>query len=84
MWVGDGQEITEDGAVVGDLIDTSRDSYWQSGWFAAFRSWKKLIVKYLNAQHVFEETGDEGALKTVYNTGFAAPYLEMALSGSKV
>ncbi len=78
LWVGEGQEIHEDGSIEGDLIDSNTASYWQSGWFAAFETWENLVYEYLNALATFEKTGSEGELKKVVNTGFAAPYLDMA------
>ncbi len=77
-WVHSGERIHPDGTKTGERIKSKRVSYWQSGWFAGFRPWEKLVSRYLDALQAYEENGDEGALQAVYNTGFAAPYLEMA------
>lgn len=77
-WVGEGQTIDSKGVVHGELLDTDTSSYWQSGWFAGFVSWENLIVQYIDAHREFELTTNEARLQAVYNTGFAAPYLENA------
>jgi len=78
VWVGEGQTVTSEGVVEGELLATDTASYWQSGWFAAFVSWEGLIIQWIDAYGEFEATGDEARLRAVYNTGFAAPYLEHA------
>jgi len=78
VWVGDGQEVDTDGVVHGELIHSTMASYWLVGWFAAFISWRQILVEYVDALSDYELTGNEDRLKTVYNTTFSAPYLEYA------
>ena len=75
VWVGDGQSIDANGEIHGEKIRSTRASFWQVGVFAAFRSWRSLITKYLRAYDNYERTGDEEELKNVYNQNFAAPYI---------
>jgi len=77
-WVGEGQEIDSDGVVHGEMLPTTSSSYWQSGWFASFISWKQILIEYLDAKAEYDLTGNEDRLKSVYNTSLAAPYLEYA------
>jgi len=77
-WVGDGQTITSDGKVHGELLGSTTSSYWLSGIFAAFQSWQNLVLEWIDAHEEFKLTGDEARLKVVMNTSFGAPYLEVA------
>jgi phage terminase large subunit GpA-like protein len=49
-------------------------SYWMKSPPAYFTTWKELVLRYLQAERHFEETGDEGTLKTFTNLDLGLPY----------
>ena len=78
VWLREGQTISPDGVITGEGLKSKRASFWISGWFATFTTWEVLALTYIRALETFELSGDEKALKNVYNQGFAAPYIEQA------
>ncbi len=66
IWLGEGQQIKK-GKVSGDLILSDTDSYWFRGVMACFQTWSSQVVDQLNAQKIFDESGDETQLKTAAN-----------------
>jgi phage terminase large subunit GpA-like protein len=49
-------------------------SFWLKSPPAFFTSWREVVLKYLQAERHFNETSDEGALKTVFNLDLGLPY----------
>lgn len=83
VWLKDGQKITSNGLITGDVTFNSIASFWLSGWFAAFQSWRSIVNNYLKAIDHFERTGDEEPLKATFNIDQGAPYLNRALKNAR-
>jgi phage terminase large subunit GpA-like protein len=77
-WVKDGQAISAAGMIIGTAMRTLIASFWLRGVAAAFVTWKKLIVMYLDACDDFERTGTEESLKKFYNNDLGEPYYPRA------
>lgn len=73
-WVKDGEAIDARGMKFGEGIRTLIASFWLRGVAAAFVSWRKLVVLYLDAVDDFERTGTEESLKKFYNNDLGEPY----------
>ena len=78
MWVKDGEAIDARGKKFGRGIRTLIASFWLRGVAAAFVSWKKLLVTYLDAVDDFERTKTEESLKKFYNNDLGEPYYSRA------
>ena len=78
QWVKDGEAIDARGKKFGRGIRTLIASFWLRGVAAAFISWKKLLVLYLDAMDDFERTQSEEALKKFYNNDLGEPYYSRA------
>lgn len=76
IWLADGQTIAS--GVLSAVQHKRIQSFWLSGWFAAFQSWESIVRNYLNAYRHWQRTGDEEPLKSTVNTDQAAPYLYKA------
>lgn len=64
-WVPDGMSIDKDGNLIGEPLSKSRiPSFWLTGVAAAWQRWDRMVEALLTAQQKFEETGDDGELKT--------------------
>ena len=77
-WVKDGEAIDARGKKFGNGIRTLIASFWLRGVAAAFVSWKKLVVMYLDAVDDFERTKTEESLKKFYNNDLGEPYYSRA------
>lgn len=75
MWVKDGEAIDRQGRKFGTPIRTLIASFWLRGVAAAFVTWKKLVVMYMDACDDYERTGSEEALKKFYNNDLGEPYI---------
>ncbi len=53
-------------------------SYWLPGPAAALASWAKIVSRFIEAEEVYELTGDEGDLKSITNVELGLPYLARA------
>jgi len=73
-WVKDGEAIDQYGRKFGRSIRSLIASFWLRGVAAAFVSWKKLVVMYLDACDDFDRTGTEESLKKFYNNDLGEPY----------
>lgn len=74
LWLADGQIADKAGQIYGEPMHTGIASFWLNGVAAAFITWMRLVVNYLNAHNEYEQTGSEEALKKFYNTDLAEPY----------
>lgn len=81
MWVKDGQGIDNLGRVFGPQPRTQIASFWLRGVAAAFTSWKKLIVMYLDAMDDYTRTGNEESLTKFYNNDLGEPYIPRSAEG---
>lgn len=77
-WLADGQSIERGGRVYGRPMRTGIASFWLNGVAAAFMTWERLVVNYLNAENEYKNTNSEEALKKFYNTDLAQPYYPKA------
>jgi phage terminase large subunit GpA-like protein len=78
MWVKDGEAIDPDGKRFGKPIRSLIASFWLRGVAAAFTTWKKLLVTYLDAMDDYERTRTEETLKKFYNNDLGEPYYSRA------
>lgn len=78
VWLADGQVIDRNGQINGEPLHTGIASFWLNGVAAAFVTWPRLVVNYLNAANEYDQTGSEEALKKFYNTDLAEPYYPKA------
>ncbi|MGR5050732.1 terminase gpA endonuclease subunit [Photobacterium damselae] len=66
-----GYVVTETAAI--------RTSKWATFWFegviAAYASWENLVYRYLNAQVIYQDSGDEESLKAFMNVRMGRPYI---------
>lgn len=71
-------EIDKYGQLVTDesLIRKSKwATFWFEGPIAAYASWQNLVYRYLNAQSIYDESGDENALISFINTRMGRSYI---------
>ncbi|AWJ82649.1 hypothetical protein TSH58p_03425 [Azospirillum sp. TSH58] len=66
MPVAPGQRVEPDGTVVGPDPDTDCFSIWSNGLMSKFKSWAKLVRRWLSAL----ASGEPGKVQGVVNTGF--------------
>lgn len=78
MWVKDGEAINKFGQRFGKSVRSLIASFWLRGVAAAFTTWKKLTVTFLDAMDDFERTGTEETLKKFYNNDLGEPYYSRA------
>ncbi|WP_451994141.1 terminase gpA endonuclease subunit [Azospirillum argentinense] len=64
--VAPGQRVEPDGTVVGPDPDTDCFSIWSNGLMSKFKSWAKLVRRWLSAL----ASGEPGKVQGVVNTGF--------------
>lgn len=74
VWVPEGMRVDTKGKLQGKGVRSEMASFWLKGPAAEFVSWKDLVVKYLNAEREFQETGSQEALKTTVNTDQGEPF----------
>lgn len=74
-WLQDGLTLTPDGEIVGTPMRSLIASFWLKGSAAAFKDWTTLVLKYLQAEQEYRQTGSEDALKATVNVDQGAPYL---------
>ena len=74
-WIADGQTLTPDGEVTGTPMRSMIASFWLKGSAAAFKDWKTLVLKYLQALQEYSRTQSEDALKATVNVDQGTAYL---------
>jgi phage terminase large subunit GpA-like protein len=65
-----------------DVRPSKIASYWMKGTAAAYQSWPSLVENWLLANALFEQTGDEQALRSTTNVDQGHPYLPRAVDSS--
>lgn len=75
VWLRDGEKIRPDGTRYGNPVVSQSATYWLRGTAATYISWRDLVVKYINAEKKYADTGSEEDLKTTVNTDQGDPYL---------
>lgn len=78
-WLRDGQTIDASGQIHGDGMTSSIAGFWLGGVAAAYQSWHKLILAYLQALREYVMTNSEDPLQKTTNTDQAMPYMPRAL-----
>ena len=82
-WIKDGQLWTPEGEIIGTPRRSDIASFWMKGVVAAFTDWKGLVLKYLMAEHEYETSGSEEALKATVNTDQGLPYTPKLLASDR-
>lgn len=75
----------EDGTLVpitDGVRNTTVASYHLAGPAAALASWPQIVTRYLEAEQVFEDTGDEKPIKAVVNIELGMAYLPRSRGNS--
>jgi len=83
LWVPDGMSVNDHGELDGERERSDIASFWLMGVAASFASWKTLVTNYIKAEKEFEQTGDQGALKTTVNTDQGEPYFPRGLGSDR-
>ncbi len=83
-WVKDGEIWLPDGSIAGQGRRSDTASFWLKGPAAAFNTWQKLVLTYLNAKADYDRTGSEEKLKAVTNTSLGLPYTPKALEAGRM
>lgn len=83
-WIREGEIWLPDGTVTGTPRRSDIASFWLKGPSAAFNTWPKLVLSYLNAKADFERTGSEEKLRAVTNTSFGLPYTPKRLEAGRM
>ena len=84
FWLKDGERRLADGRVVGTPAKSEIASFWIKGPAAAFKTWTTLVSNFLLAQHEYDQTGMEEALKTTINVDQALAYLPKELESERL
>lgn len=83
-WVREGETWQPDGSVTGTPRRSDIASFWLKGPAAAFNTWPKLVLAYLNAKADYDRTGSEEKLKAVTNTSLGLPYTDKSLEAGRL
>jgi phage terminase large subunit GpA-like protein len=75
VWLREGEKIDRAGVRTGEGRTSEIASFWLRGVAAAFATWSTLVVKFLNAEKDYHNTGSQDALKTTVNTDQGEPYI---------
>lgn len=81
-WVPEGMTCI-DGKLKGSPVRTQIASFWLKGVAAAFVSWKKLVMTYLDALGEYERTRSEEALAKFFNTDLGEVYRPKAMETTR-
>lgn len=74
-WVPDFCRVNEKGQLIGERPRSDFASFWLRGTAAAFTTWKKLVLTYLDAKDQFDRTLSEETLKKFWNNDMGEPYV---------
>ena len=83
-WVKDGQTLHADGSITGTARRSDIASFWLKGPAAAFADWKTLVFRYLQAEEIYAQTGNEENLKTTVTVDQGLPYTPRALEAGRL
>lgn len=83
MWVPDNCHVV-DGRLKGERPHSQFASFWLRGVAAAFTTWQKLVVSYLDAEDEYQRTLSEEALKKFWNNDMGEPYLPRTMESVRV
>ena len=82
-WAADGQTVTRDGDVIGDVPVSTVVGYWLGGVAAAYQKWDGLVLRYLQGLREYVLSGSELTLKVTINTDQGMPYIPRHLLADK-
>jgi len=74
VWIKEGQHVDRYGVIHGEGVRSDIATFWLKGPAAAFITWEKMVLNYLNAHQEYERTGSQEALKSTVNTDQGEPY----------
>lgn len=83
-WLRDGETLTPDGEITGTPVRSDIASFWLRGPCAAFKDWRTLVLKRLQAEDEFRRTHSEDALKATVNVDCGDPYLPKSMESDRV
>lgn len=83
-WIKDGQIWLPSGEITGVARRSRIASFWLFGPAAGFTDWTHLVTQYLDAEAVFNKTGDEGPLMTTVNVDQGDAYTPKALEAGRL
>lgn len=83
-WVGEGQEIDEDGMVTGKLISSDTAGFWIQGVMSSFllKGIGGLAREWAKAQREFDVSGDDKPLKEVVVKQIGIPHSRLVATGN--
>lgn len=84
LWLPDNCQFDGKRRIVGTPPRSTIASFWLKGVAAAFSDWKTLVFNYITAEHDYEQTGSEEALKTTVNTDQGEAYTPKQLGSTRV
>ncbi len=84
IWVGQGQAISTEGEVTGDLVKSRTAGFWITGLMSPFiiGGVGALAYDMAKAQRAFEATGDDKDLRSVTVKRWGLPYQAKRVAGS--
>lgn len=83
-WIKEGEIWHPDGSITGTPRRSETASFWIKGPAAAFNTWQRQVLAYLNAKADYERTGSEEKLKAVTNTSLGLPYTPKSLEAGRL
>jgi phage terminase large subunit GpA-like protein len=83
-WLKEGELWLPDGSIAGTAKRSDIASFWLKGPSAAFNTWPKMVLSYLNALSDFDRTGSEEKLRAVTNTTNGEPYTPKSLEAGRL
>lgn len=83
VWLKDGQAV-DHGKVIGEGRRSSIASFWLNGIAARFTTWARLVETFIDADHEFDQTGSEEALKKFHNTDLGQPYIPKRMMSQRL
>jgi phage terminase large subunit GpA-like protein len=83
-WIGQGQEISEDGEVTGELIKSDTAGFWILGVMSNFllKGMGGLAREWAKAQREYDIDGDDKPLKEVVVKQIGIPHSRLLVSGN--
>lgn len=83
-WIKEGEIWLPDGTITGTPRRSETASFWIKGPAAAFNTWQRQVLAYINAKADYERTGSEEKLKAVTNTSLGLPYTPKSLEAGRL
>jgi phage terminase large subunit GpA-like protein len=84
VWLIEGQSIDSDGSLHGTPRRSDIASFWLNGVAAAFVTWSKLVLTFIDAEEDYDKTGNEEALTKFYNNDLGEPYMPKSMESERL